>query len=66
MRITFSGEEKVIEENTVLSQLIPKEYEKIPKYIALNDEFIKEEEINTKTLKDGDNIELFFFMGGGQ
>ena len=34
--------------------------------VSVNDEFAKSADFETQQLKDGDNVEFLYFMGGGQ
>ena len=67
MRITVSGKEKEYSEGITIKQLIEAENVENPLYVTvtLNDEFIQSSEIETAVIKDGDNIEFLYFMGGG-
>ncbi len=67
MKITVSGKEKEYSEGITIKQLIEAENVENPLYVTvtLNDEFIQSSEIETAVIKDGDNIEFLYFMGGG-
>ena len=67
MNITVSGKEKEYSEGITIKQLIEAENVENPLYVTvtLNDEFIQSSEIETAVIKDGDNIEFLYFMGGG-
>ena len=41
---------------------------KTPEYVtvSINEEFIPGDQKETYQLKDGDNVEFLYFMGGGQ
>ena len=58
--------EKFISENG--SELIAQENVETPEYVtvSVNDEFAKSADFETQQLKDGDNVEFLYFMGGGQ
>lgn len=51
-----------------MEQLIERENVESPLYVTvtINDEFVKTEERETKQLKDGDQVEFLYFMGGGR
>ena len=78
MFITVAGNKKevkdgltvaeLIEQEKVESQLIEQEKVETPQYVtvSLNDEFVENTNFATTTLKDGDNVEFLYFMGGGQ
>ena len=67
MKITVSGKEKEYSEGITIKQLIEAENVENPLYVTvtLNDAFIQSSEIETAVIKDGDNIEFLYFMGGG-
>ncbi|MGN0385277.1 MAG: sulfur carrier protein ThiS [Lachnospiraceae bacterium] len=68
MKITVAGEKKEVKEGLTLPELIELENVETPEYVtvSLNDEFVASEDRATTVLKDGDNIEFLYFMGGGQ
>ena len=51
----------------ILQELIEEEKVEMPDYvtISVNDEFVDSDARNTTVLKDGDNVEFLYFMGGG-
>ena len=55
MQLTVSGVKKEYEEGITL-----------PKLFEINEEFIPGDQKETYQLKDGDNVEFLYFMGGGQ
>ena len=59
MIITVAGNKK---------ELIEQEKVETPQYVtvSLNDEFVENDKFATTALKDGDNVEFLYFMGGGQ
>ena len=67
MKLTINGEAKEIKENIVLSELLVIENVEMPEMVSvqLNDEFLKQDEYPTITLKEGDEINFLYFMGGG-
>lgn len=67
MTITVAGEKKEVKDNITLPELIEQENVEMPEYVtvSINDEFVPSEEKATKVLKDGDNVEFLYFMGGG-
>lgn len=68
MIITVAGEKKEYKENLTLKELIEAENVETPEYVtvSINEEFVPSEEKETKVLKEGDNVEFLYFMGGGQ
>lgn len=67
MFITVAGEKKEVKEGLTLPELIEQEKVETPEYVtvSINDEFVPAEEKATTLLKDGDNVEFLYFMGGG-
>ena len=68
MTITVSGEKKEVKEGLTLPELIEIEDVENPIYVtvSINDEFIEAAKKDSTVLKDGDNVEFLYFMGGGQ
>ena len=67
MKITVAGVVKEVKDNITISELIAQENVETPEYVtvSVNDEFAKSADFETQ-LKDGDNVEFLYFMGGGQ
>lgn len=67
MQITVAGEKKEVKDGLTLLELIEQENVETPEYVtvSINDEFIETEAKATTVLKDGDNVEFLYFMGGG-
>ena len=68
MKITVAGVNKEVQEGLTIAQLIIDEKVETPEYVTVtvNDEFIENDQFKTTFLNEGDNIELLYFMGGGQ
>ncbi|MBQ8163041.1 MAG: sulfur carrier protein ThiS [Clostridia bacterium] len=68
MKITVSGEVKEVKEGLTIAELIEQQNVENPQYVSVsvNDEFAKSEDFATYELKDGDNVEFLYFMGGGR
>ena len=68
MFITVAGNKKEFNDGITVAQLIALEKVETPQYVtvSLNDEFVENGNFATTTLKDGDNVEFLYFMGGGQ
>ena len=51
-----------------VAQLIVDENVETPQYVTvtINDEFVENGTFEKTVLKDGDNVEFLYFMGGGQ
>ena len=67
MTITVAGEKKEYKEGLTLPELIVKENVDMPEYVtvSINEEFVATEDKEKTVLKDGDNVEFLYFMGGG-
>ena len=68
MIITVAGERKEYATGLTVEQLILAEQVEMPEYVTvtLNDEFLPTADRATRALKDGDNVEFLYLMGGGQ
>ena len=68
MTITVAGKKKEYSEGLTLAQLIEAEKVETPHYVTatINDEFVESGAFESTIIKDGDNIEFLYFMGGGQ
>lgn len=67
MTITVAGNKKEVKDGLTLPELILQEKVDMPEYvtISINDEFVENENRNSTVLKEGDNVEFLYFMGGG-
>lgn len=67
MTITVAGEKKEYKDGLTLPELIVKENVDMPEYVtvSINEEFVATEDKPKTVLKDGDNVEFLYFMGGG-
>ncbi len=67
MIITVAGNKKEYLDGLTVAQLIEAEKVDNPLYVtvSLNDEFVKSGTFEETVLKDGDNVEFLYFMGGG-
>ena len=67
MTITVAGEKKEYKDGLTLPELIELENVDMPEYVtvSINEEFVATEAKATTVLKDGDNVEFLYFMGGG-
>jgi len=68
MIITVAGEKKEYKDGLTLPELIEAENIEMPEYVtvSINEEFVESEKKAATVLKDGDNVEFLYFMGGGQ
>lgn len=67
MIITVAGNQKEVKDGLTLPELIEQEKVEMPEYVtvSINDEFVSTEDRNATVLKEGDNVEFLYFMGGG-
>ena len=67
MKATIAGVNKEIAEGTTIAKLIVDEMVENAEYVTvtLNDDFLDKEAFETTVIKEGDNIEFLYFMGGG-
>lgn len=67
MRITVAGNKKEVKDNLTVAELIAEENVETPQYvtISVNEEFIDSHNFGSTLLKEGDEVEFLYFMGGG-
>ena len=67
MKVTIAGNVKDIAEGTTLAQLVIDEKVANPEYVTVtvNDEFVENHDLENVVIKENDNIEFLYFMGGG-
>lgn len=67
MEATIAGVKKEIAEGTTIAKLIVDEKVENAEYVTvtLNDDFLDKAAFDTTVIKEGDNIEFLYFMGGG-
>lgn len=67
MYITVAGNRKEVRNNLTLPELMEMEEVEMPDYVtvSVNDEFVDADKKADTVLKDGDNVEFLYFMGGG-
>jgi sulfur carrier protein len=67
MRLVIAGASKDFDQDLTVSQLLTLEKVQNPEYVtvALNDEFVDRPLDSQIALKDGDQVEFLYFMGGG-
>ena len=68
MKITVAGEKKEVADGLTVSALIEQEQVETPQYVtvSVNEEFIDQDDFDSHVLKDGDEVEFLYFMGGGR
>lgn len=67
MKVTIAGNTKDIAEGITLAQLVIDEKVENPEYVTVtvNDEFVENHDLENVVVKENDNIEFLYFMGGG-
>lgn len=67
MNIKVNGEVKQIGENITVAELLEIENVKMPDMVSvqLNGEFLDREKFSDTNLKENDEIDFLYFMGGG-
>ena len=66
MQVKINGKTENIEGGTVLDLLKAKNIEPQMVAIEINDAMLEQSHLSITTLKEGDQIEFLFYMGGGQ
>ena len=67
IKITVGGERREIKENTTVEELLSIENVEMPEYVSVsvNEEFVQRKDFGNTGLKDGDEVEFLYYMGGG-
>ena len=66
MQVKINGKAEEIPDGTVLDLLNSKKIEPQMVAVEVNDTVLDRDHLGTTTLKEGDQIELLFYMGGGR
>lgn len=68
MKITVAGVKKEYADGLTVAQLVEVENVETPQYVtvSVNDEFVQSGTFEETVLKDGDEVEFLYFMGGRQ
>ena len=68
MKITVTGERKEVADGLTVAALIEQENVETPQYVtvSVNEEFIDGNTFDSTVLKEGDEVEFLYFMGGGR
>lgn len=66
--ITVSGERREIREGTTVVELLTIENVEMPEYVSVsvNEDFVQHKDFEGFILKDGDEVEFLYYMGGGK
>ncbi len=67
MNITVAGVKKEVADGLTVAQLVIDENVETPQYVTvtINDDFVENGDFESTILKEGDNVEFLYFMGGG-
>ena len=67
MKITINGEAKELKDGLSITELLVVENVEMPEMVSvqLNDEFLKQDEYAATIVKENDDINFLYFMGGG-
>ena len=67
MKITVAGEKKEVADALSVAALIELEKVETPQYVtvSINEEFVDSGAFESTIIKDGDEVEFLYFMGGG-
>ena len=68
MKITVAGEKKEVADALSVAALIELEQVETPQYVtvSVNEEFIDSGDFDSTVLREGDEVEFLYFMGGGR
>ena len=68
MKITVAGVKKEVSDGLTVAALIEQENVETPQYVtvSINEEFVESGAFATTVLKEGDEVEFLYFMGGGR
>ena len=68
MNITVAGVKKEVADGLTVTALIQQENVETPQYVtvSVNEEFIERASFDNFVLKEGDEVEFLYFMGGGR
>ncbi len=68
MKITVAGVKKEVADGLTVAALIAQENVETPQYVtvSVNEEFVESGAFEGTVLKDGDEVEFLYFMGGGR
>jgi sulfur carrier protein len=65
MRVTINGKPEEVSGSSVLEILKAKDVSPQMVTVELNSKMLERDELGSTVVKDGDAIELLFYMGGG-
>lgn len=67
MNITVNGKELSLAREMTVKELLVEQDVEMQEYVTvqINESFVEKEELNTTYLKEKDQVEFLYFMGGG-
>ena len=67
MIITIAGIRKEVRDHLTVAELIEQEQVETPQYVtvSVNEEFVESGAFADRILREGDEVEFLYFMGGG-
>ncbi|KOF57678.1 MULTISPECIES: sulfur carrier protein ThiS [Clostridium] len=67
MILEINGSKKEVKDNLTVSEILVEENVEMPDMVTvqLNGEFLDREEFSKTTLKENDQVDFLYFMGGG-
>ncbi len=68
MRITVNGEERILEREVTVAQLLEMlgvEFREVGLAVALNGEIVPKSEYGSRVVREGDSVEIVQLVGGG-
>lgn len=69
MKIIVNGKEFILDETKIsIADILTKNNIKKPEMVSvqLNEKFLNQDQFNTTNVKENDEIDFVYFMGGGQ
>ena len=66
MQVKINGKPEDVQNGTVLDLLKAKSIEPQMVAVELNDKMLERDHLGTIQLKEGDQVEFLFYMGGGR
>lgn len=66
VQVKINGKTEEVSGGTIMDLLKTKNIEPQMVAVELNDKMLEREHLGSTTLKDGDQVEFLFYMGGGR
>lgn len=67
MKLVINGKTKEFRDDITVQELLVLEQVEMPEYVSvqLNEEFVRSDAYAITKLRDGDQVDFMYFMGGG-